>query len=167
MTTRRSLLAGFAGLAGLAAIPAGRALSQIINPTEAQPTLPTEKLVIVTHDGRKLDFTVEMAVGTDQQTVGLMFRKTVPDGTGMLFDWGTVRESNMWMRNTVSPLDMLFIDADGTIHHIAEHTVPQSLAVISSAGPVRATLEIAAGAAEKLDIRVGDKVQNRIFGKQG
>eukprot|EP01037_Dinobryon_pediforme_P012939 gene12939-13039_t len=161
MITRRHLLAG---LSALALLPAAHALAQIINPTAAQPQLPTEKLTILTHDGRKLDFTVEMALTQDQQTVGLMFRTSVPDGTGMLFDWGTPRESNMWMRNTVSSLDMLFIQPDGTISHIAERTVPQSLAVISSGGPVRATIEIAAGAAEKLDIRVGDKVQNRIFG---
>jgi uncharacterized membrane protein (UPF0127 family) len=105
-----------------------------------------------------------MALTQAQQIIGLMFRPTVPDGTGMLFDWGQPRESDMWMRNTIAPLDMLFISADGTIHHIAEDTVPQSLAVISSGGQVRATLEIAAGTAEKLDIRVGDKVQNSVFG---
>jgi uncharacterized membrane protein (UPF0127 family) len=93
-----------------------------------------------------------------------MFRPTVPDGTGMLFDWGVPRESQMWMRNTVSSLDMLFINQDGTIRSIAEHTVPQSLAIIDSHGPVRATVEITAGAAEKLDIRVGDKVEQRLFG---
>ena len=164
MTTRRFLLAGFAALALL---PATNALSQVINPTGPQPMLPTEKLVVLTHDGRKLEFTVEMALSQDQQTVGLMFRRNVPDYTGMLFDWGEPRESNMWMRNTISSLDMLFVNPDGTIRHIAERTVPQSLAVISSGGPVRATIEIAAGAAEKLDIRVGDKVQNRIFGNAG
>jgi uncharacterized membrane protein (UPF0127 family) len=82
----------------------------------------------------------------------------------MLFDWGGARASQMWMKNTISALDMLFINADGTIRHIAEHTVPQSLAVIDSGGPVRATLEVAAGTAERLDIRVGDKVMQRIFG---
>ena len=160
MTTRRFFLTT---LSALALLPAAQALAQVINPTGPQPMLPTEKLVVLTHDGRKLDFTVEMALSQDQQTVGLMFRKTVPEFTGMLFDWGTPRESNMWMRNTISSLDMLFVNPDGTIRHIAERTVPQSLAVISSGGPVRATIEIAAGAAEKLDIRVGDKVQNRIF----
>jgi uncharacterized membrane protein (UPF0127 family) len=68
------------------------------------------------------------------------------------------------MRNTVASLDMLFINADGSIRSIAEHTVPQSLAIIDSRGPVRATLELAAGTAERLDIRVGDKVLQRIFG---
>jgi uncharacterized membrane protein (UPF0127 family) len=164
MITRRFL---FAAAASLAALPAVRAVAQIINPTAAQPMLPTEKMTILTHDGRKLEFTVEMAITQDQQTVGLMFRPTVPDYTGMLFDWGQSRDISMWMRNTIAPLDMLFITADGVISHIAEHTVPQSLAVISGGGPVRATVEIAAGAAEKLDIRVGDHVQNRIFGPVG
>jgi uncharacterized membrane protein (UPF0127 family) len=162
MTTRRNLLAALAAAALLPA--AHNAAAQIINPSTPQPTLPTEKLVITTHDGKRHDFNVEMALSQDQQTVGLMFRPSVPAGTGMLFDWGTPRESNMWMRNTISSLDMLFINPDGTVRHIAERTVPQSLAVIESRGPVRATLELAAGTAEKLDIRVGDRVQNRIFG---
>jgi uncharacterized membrane protein (UPF0127 family) len=93
-----------------------------------------------------------------------MFRPTVPADGGMLFDWGTVRESQMWMRNTIASLDMVFINADGTIRAIAENTVPESLAVIDSRGPVRATLELAAGTAARLNIRVGDKVQQRIFG---
>jgi uncharacterized membrane protein (UPF0127 family) len=159
MIARRTL---FAVLAVAAALPAFA--QDLNNPTTAQPKLPTEKMVVVTHDGRRIPFEVEMALTQAQQTVGLMFRPTVPDGTGMLFDWGVARESQMWMRNTVSSLDMLFINQDGTIRSIAEHTVPQSLAIIDSHGPVRATVEITAGAAEKLDIRVGDKVEQRLFG---
>jgi uncharacterized membrane protein (UPF0127 family) len=130
-----------------------------------QPELPKEKLVIVTRDGRRLDFNVEMALTTAQQTIGLMFRPAVPPDGGMLFDWGVERTSQMWMRNTISSLDMVFIRADGTIRTIAERTTPLSLATIDSRGPVRATLELAAGSAERLDIRVGDKVVQRIFGK--
>jgi uncharacterized membrane protein (UPF0127 family) len=163
MIARRTLFAAFA-LALTAPAWAPSWAQDLINPTKAQPQLPTEKLTIVTHDGRRLDFTVEMALTEAQQTIGLMFRPSVPDGTGMLFDWGTPRESQMWMRNTIAPLDMLFINQDGTIRSIAENTVPQSLAVIDSHGPVRATLEIAAGTAEKLDIEVGDKVEQRLFG---
>ena len=133
-------------------------------PTGPQPELPKEKLVIITHDGIHHDFLVEMALTMDQQITGLMFRPTVPADGGMLFDWGAPRTSQMWMHNTIASLDMLFINADGTIRSIAEHTVPQSLATIDSRGPVRATLELAAGTAERLDIRVGDKVQQRIFG---
>ncbi|HYZ65044.1 MAG TPA: DUF192 domain-containing protein [Acetobacteraceae bacterium] len=131
--------------------------------TAAQPELPKEKLTIVTRDGTRHDFNVEMALTPDQQTVGLMFRKEVPPDGGMLFDWGTPRESTMWMRNTVAPLDMVFINADGTVRRIAENTVPESLATIDSGGPVRATLELAAGTARRLGIRVGDKVEQRIF----
>jgi uncharacterized membrane protein (UPF0127 family) len=133
-------------------------------PTAAQPPLPTEKLVIVTHDGARHDFMVEMALTPVQQEIGLMFRPTIPPNGGMLFDWGGLRASQMWMKNTMAPLDMLFIDQDGTIRHIAENTVPYSLAVISGGPPVRATLEVAAGTAARLDIRVGDKVLNKVFG---
>ena len=131
--------------------------------TTAQPELPKERLVIVTKDGARHEFNVEMALSPEQQTVGLMFRPSVPADGGMLFDWGTPRDSTMWMRNTVSPLDMLFINDDGTIRRIAEDTVPQSLAMIESRGPVRATLELAAGTAKRLGIRVGDRVEQRMF----
>ncbi len=160
MTLRRSLLLAIA----LFALSSPVRAADLDNPTGPQPTLPTEKLTITTRDGKVHEFNVEIAATSEQQTIGLMFRKEVPAGTGMLFDWGGVRNSDMWMRNTISSLDMLFIDPDGKIHHIAENAVPQSLAVISSDGPVRGTLEIAAGSAEKLDIHVGDVVRQRIFG---
>ncbi len=153
---RRSLLA----LLSLAPLSAH---AQGANITGPQPELPKEKLVIVTRDGARHDFSVEMALTPDQQTVGLMFRPNVAADGGMLFDWGTARDSQMWMRNTIAPLDMVFINADGTIRSIAENTVPESLAIIDSRGPVRATLELAAGTAARLNIRVGDKVEQRIF----
>ncbi len=132
--------------------------------TQPQPELPKEKLIIVARDGTQHVFNVEMALTSDQQTVGEMFRPRVPEDGGMLFDWGTPRESQMWMRNTLAPLDMIFISSDGSIRSIAENTVPESLAVISSRGDVRATLEVAAGTAARLNIRVGDHVRQRIFG---
>jgi len=153
-------------IAALAAAPLA-AQAQMPDTTKAQPELPKEKLVIVTRDGVRHDFMVEMALQPDQQTVGLMFRPSVPADGGMLFDWGAPRDSTMWMRNTVAPLDMLFINPDGTIHHISEDAVPQSLATIPSGGPVRATLELAAGTAKRLGIRVGDKVEQRVFGPVG
>ena len=154
---RRRLLT----LLALAPVPA---LAEGPDTTRAQPELPKERLVIVTRDGTPHEFNVEMALSPDQQTVGLMFRPTVAADGGMLFDWGVARDSQMWMRNTIASLDMVFINADGTIRSIAENTVPQSLAIIDSRGPVRATLELAAGTTARLNIRVGDKVQQRIFG---
>lgn len=130
----------------------------------AQPVLPKEKLVIVTSDGISHPFDVEMAITPEQQEVGLMFRPTVPADGGMLFDWGEPRDSTMWMRNTVAPLDMLFMGRDGRVRRIAENTTPESLAMIPSGGPTRATLELAAGTAARLHIRVGDRVEQRVFG---
>ncbi|MBR0673095.1 DUF192 domain-containing protein [Roseomonas soli] len=153
---RRSVLA----LAALAPLPL-RAQPGVDQP---QPRLPTEPLVIVTRDGRRLTFTVEMALDSGQQMIGLMFRPEVKPDEGMLFDWGTPRESSMWMRNTIASLDMVFIAADGRIHRIAERTVPHSLATVASNGPVRATLELRAGITEQLDIRAGDRVLHRVFG---
>jgi uncharacterized protein len=156
MILRRALIAAAALLP-----VAARAQPGVDRP---QPRLPTEPLVIVTRDGRRLAFTVEMALSSEQQMIGLMFRPEVKPDEGMLFDWGAPRESSMWMRNTLASLDMVFIAADGRIHRIAERTVPHSLATVSSNGPVRATLELAAGVTERLDIRAGDRVLHRIFG---
>ena len=126
-------------------------LAQAPDPTGPQPELAKEKLVITGHGG-------------PEQIVGEMFRTSIPADGGMLFDWGYPRDSQMWMRNTLVSLDMVFINQDGTIRAIAEETTPRSLAVIPSGGPVRATLELAAGTTAKLDIRVGDTVKQRIFG---
>jgi uncharacterized membrane protein (UPF0127 family) len=139
------------------------AMAQAPEPNGPQPELPKEKLVIVTHDGTQHVFNVEMALNPAQQTVGEMFRTHIPDDGGMLFDWGFPHESKMWMRNTLVPLDMVFINADGTIRSIEEDTTPRSLAQVDSHGPVRATLELAGGVTAKLDIRVGDTVRQQIF----
>lgn len=161
--TRRNLLAA---LTILAILPVGQKLraQNALDRTGPQPELPKERLDIVTRDGRSHSFDVEMALTADQQITGLMFRKTVPADGGMIFDWQAPRQSQMWMRNTLAPLDMVFIGEDGTIRSIAENTVPQSLAVIDSRLPVRATLELAAGTTAAMGIRVGDKVRQRIFG---
>lgn len=160
---RRYLLA-FAALLPLTLPLFSPAWAQAPEPTGPQPELPKEKLVIVGHGGPEHVFNVEMAVKPEQQITGEMFRTSVPADGGMLFDWGYARESQMWMRNTLVSLDMVFINADGTIRSIAESTTPRSLAVIDSRGPVRATLELAGGTTAKLDIRVGDTVKQGIFG---
>jgi uncharacterized membrane protein (UPF0127 family) len=148
-------------LAALALLPAA-ARAQ----TGPQPRLPEEPLTFITRDGTRHEFRVEMALNWNQQMVGLMFRPSVGPNEGMLFDWGVSRESQMWMRNTITSLDMVFITAEGRIRRIAERTVPYSEATIPSGGPVRATLELAAGTAERLGLRPGDQVIQRIFGNQ-
>lgn len=142
----------------LATAPALMLTAQAQEPTTAQPELPKERITIVAKGGQQHPFDVELAITPDQQTVGEMFRTRIPPDGGMLFVWPAPRESQMWMRNTLVPLDMVFIDADGTIRRIAENTVPQSLRIIDSGGPVAATLELAGGTTARLGITVGDKV---------
>ena len=90
-------------------------------------------------------FTVEIAETEAQREKGLMFRKKLPEGQGMLFDFHRDQEVALWMENTYIPLDMIFIRGDGRILRIAEKTEPLSTRIIPSGGPVRAVLEVIGG----------------------
>jgi uncharacterized membrane protein (UPF0127 family) len=109
-------------------------------------------------------FTVEVAETPAQMEQGLMFRRQLAENVGMLFDYKQPTMATMWMRNTLIPLDMLFVDAQGRIVNIRERAVPQSDDVIASAAPVRAVIELNGGTAARLGIVPGDKVQHPIFG---
>jgi len=148
----------------LLALAGGVARADDGDPTGPQPKLPTEQLTITSDDGKQHVFTVEVAATEQQQDTGLMFRTSVPANTVMLFPWPQPQISEMWMKNTIEPLDMVFIGADGTVKAIAENTVPYSLRVISSGVPVLATLELQSGITATLDINVGDKVIAKQFG---
>jgi uncharacterized protein len=108
-------------------------------------------------------FTVELAETEAQREKGLMFRRKLPEGQGMLFDFHREQEVAMWMQNTYIPLDMVFIRGDGRILRIAEQTEPLSTRIIPSGGPVRAVLEVSGGTARKLGIAPGDRVAYPIF----
>lgn len=108
-------------------------------------------------------FSVEVANDPDEISYGLMDRPYLDPQSGMLFDFGQPRETAMYMKNTLIPLDMLFLSADGTIEMIARNTVPGSLRTISPGIPVKAVLEINGGKAEELGIEPGDKVIHPIF----
>jgi uncharacterized membrane protein (UPF0127 family) len=103
-------------------------------------------------------FTIELATAMEQQVQGLMFRRTLAPDAGMLFLYTEDHDIQMWMKNTLIPLDMIFIRGDGTILSIAERTVPQSLATIGSQGAARAVLEVNGGTAARLGIKPGDRV---------
>jgi uncharacterized membrane protein (UPF0127 family) len=133
-------------------------------PAVAQrPSLKTASLVIVGGGGSHR-FTVELAETPAEMQQGLMFRPSLAPDAGMLFDFKEPTSATMWMRNTLIPLDMLFVDGNGRIVNIAERTVPQSDAVIAAAAPVRAVIELNGGTAARLGIRAGDRVVYPIFG---
>ena len=108
-------------------------------------------------------FSIEIADTEPAREKGLMFRKTLPDGQGMLFDFHTEQDVSFWMQNTYIPLDMIFIRADGRISRIAENAEPLSTKLIPSDGPVLAVLEVIGGTARRLGIAPGDRVAFPIF----
>jgi uncharacterized membrane protein (UPF0127 family) len=108
-------------------------------------------------------FSVELAVTEEQRARGLMFRKELSAGKGMLFDFKFEQEAEFSMQNTYIPLDMIFIRADGHIRRIAENAEPLSTKFFLSGGPVRGVLEVIGGTAKKLGIAPGDLVAHPIF----
>ncbi|MBV9861489.1 MAG: DUF192 domain-containing protein [Alphaproteobacteria bacterium] len=124
---------------------------------------PTAELTVVTATGPH-KFTVEVATTPAQMEQGLMFRRSLAPDAGMLFDFKTPTLATMWMKNTLIPLDMLFVDQHGHIVNIRERAVPESLETIPAAGPARAVIELAGGTAERLGIKPGDEVRFPIFG---
>jgi uncharacterized protein len=108
-------------------------------------------------------FAVEIADTEAQREKGLMFRKNLPDGQGMLFDFKREQDVSFWMQNTYIPLDMIFIRGDGSILRIVENAEPLSTRLIPSGGPVLAVLEVIGGTAHRLGISAGDRVAHPIF----
>src|ERR1700724_129558 len=121
-----------------------------------------QPLEIATKSGVKV-FSVEMATTEEEKTTGLMYRKELADGKGMLFDFSPEQQVSMWMKNTYISLDMIFIRADGRILRIAENTEPLSTKIIPSGGLAKGVLEVMAGTAQKYGIAPGDRVANPLF----
>ena len=108
--------------------------------------------------GQTHKFNVEVARTDEEQKRGLMFRTSLPEGGGMIFPFEKPRIGSFWMENTLIPLDMIFIRADGSIDRIAENTIPESLEPVVSGGEVSAVLELAGGTAARLGIDETAKV---------
>jgi len=154
MLARRRLLVLIVALFPVLAGPAARAQFQ---------TFPTSELTIVTASGPH-PFRIELATTPEQKAQGLMFRRQLAPDAGMLFDFGQPIMATMWMKNTLIPLDMLFVGQDGRVVNIRERAVPESLDTIAAAAPVRAVIELNGGTAARLGIRPGDRVVYPIFG---
>ena len=146
-------------LAAPAALMAGGALAQ-----SSEITFQKSSLVVVTA-AREIKFDVELALNDAERSRGLMYREKLGPYDGMLFDFHQDAPVSFWMKNTLIPLDMIFIAADGTIRHIHANAVPKSEESIPSGGhSVRGVLEINGGSARLLGIKPGDKIRHAIFG---
>src|ERR1700693_4028554 len=124
---------------------------------------PSAELNVVTAGGPH-KFAVEVATTPAQLEQGLMFRQSLAPDSGMLFDFKSPQPVMMWMKNTLIPLDMLFVDTQGRMVNIHERAVPESLETIGSGAQVRGVIELNGGTAARLGIRPGDRVVYPIFG---
>lgn len=129
----------------------------------AQSAFERSRAVLETKSGQHV-LQIELAVTQPQRSQGLMFRRSLAQDAGMLFDFGRTGPVGMWMRNTYIPLDMLFIDETGRVTQIATDTEPFSEAVIAADRPVRGVLEVPAGTAARLEAAPGDRLVHPLFG---
>jgi uncharacterized protein len=129
---------------------------------EKPPEFDRGHLTIVASGGR-FQFEVELAQTPAERARGLMFRESLADDHGMLFDFGHPQEVAMWMRNTLIPLDILFIRSDGSISRIARDAHPLSDRVMESGDPVRAVLELRGGLTAERGIEPGDRIIHPLF----
>ena len=136
----------------------------VFAPSAQTPTVFERSTLTIQTERGSHKFDVELATTPDQLSVGLMYRRSLAVDAGMLFDYGRPQKVAMWMKNTLIPLDMVFIDASGTVAHISERAVPKSLRTISSKVPVRAVLELNGGTVARLKIKIGDRIRHAIFG---
>jgi uncharacterized membrane protein (UPF0127 family) len=135
-------------------------------PSAGQPSLERAPsgleqlpLTVLSANGRSHRFTVEVARTAEEQATGLMNRQNLAPDRGMIFPYQPPRNASFWMKNTLIPLDIIFIRPDRTIARIEAETVPLSLEPVPSLEPVGAVLEIAGGRAAELGIKPGDRVQ--------
>jgi len=133
----------------------------------AEPQLQqfaTSHVTIVSADGPHR-FMVELAETPGQMEQGLMFRHSLAPDAGMLFDFGSPTNVTMWMKNTLIPLDMLFLDSSGRIIDIHERAVPRSLETIAAKAPSRYVIELNGGTVERLGIKPGDRATSPYVGQ--
>ena len=154
-----SLVAG-----GLAATPAQAWQAKPKPAAVAKPSAKLDTVEILTMRGR-VKFTVELAVTRAEQERGLMFRKALAPDRGMLFPYKPPQRAAFWMKNTLIPLDIIYIAPDGLVLSIARNAVPHDLTPIPSGGVIGGVLEIPGGRAAQLGILPGDRVLNKIFPK--
>ena len=122
-----------------------------------------EKLVIKTNGGQDIAYNIELAQTPQEHAKGLMHRQFMPEYQGMLFIFQKAKIQNFWMKNTLIPLDLLFIDEKGIIQHIHHNAIPHDQSFINSQNPVPFVLEINGGQAKKHGIQIGDKVLHKLM----
>ncbi len=118
----------------------------------------TTNLQIICQNGSTKTVKAELAITPQEQATGYMFRKDIPEGTGMLFIFKNEQYLSFWMKNTPTPLSIAYIDSDGIIRDIFDMQ-PLSLETISSTTKARYALEVPQGWFAKQGIKPGDRLK--------
>lgn len=129
----------------------------------APEPLLRDVITIRTQDNQNFKFNIELALTPQQQARGMMFRNFMAEDSGMLFLFKKEEPRSFWMKNTLIPLDLLFVAKDGEIHHVHSRAKPQDLTQITAKRPAMAVLEIKGGMADILGITPGDKILHPYF----
>lgn len=168
----KSLVIALISLSAMFQVANGQAVQSAPSTAKVELQVPlvidgreAEEIWINTGQGR-FRFTAEIADEQSERSIGLMHREKMAPTHGMLFQFETVRNIQMWMRNTPLSLDMVFINNSGEVMNIAERTTPFSDAIIESGEPVSFVLEINAGVSRLIGLKEGDKIEHRLFTKQ-
>ncbi len=138
-----------------AAAQSTQAAAPSVHPVSGLPVVPLN----VVHGSKTFHFRVELARTPQEQSKGLMFRTQMGPDEGMIFPFDPPRGASFWMRNTVIPLDLIFVGPDGRILNIAANAVPYDETHLISNGEAKAVLELIGGRAAQLGIVPGDKVE--------
>jgi uncharacterized membrane protein (UPF0127 family) len=161
----RFILPAFAALAMASALSvAGHSTLARAQSAVAENETKLETLRFKTASGDHA-FSVEVMRTDAERAKGLMYRRFMPVDRGMLFDFKVEQPVMMWMKNTYLPLDMVFMSRDGVVVNIAENTEPLSERIIASGAPTYAVLELNAGVARGIGLKVGDRAAHPMFGK--
>ncbi|CTQ50778.1 DUF192 domain-containing protein [Jannaschia donghaensis] len=148
--TRRALIGALTALLLLPGVAGAKTTSPICD----------ENRVEVRGDFGSVRFKVELAMTPQEQAQGLMFRESLPRMAGMLFVYPRESSVSFWMRNTLIPLDMIFVDQTGTIVRVHSEAIPLDETPIPAGAPTLAVLEINGGLAARLGIDAGDQLRS-------
>jgi uncharacterized membrane protein (UPF0127 family) len=119
---------------------------------------PRERIAIETRSARRHTFDAWRADTPQTRAQGLMFVRSLQPEQAMIFVYSPPQHVGMWMKNTLIPLDMLFVDADGCVVKVHEQAQPGALETIAADDPVVLVVELAGGVAGRLGLRAGDRV---------
>ena len=118
-----------------------------------------EDIIEIRQNGVQAQFNIELAVTPAEQAQGLMYRESMPSFDGMLFVYPSPRAVTFWMKNTLIPLDMLFIDETGLVQRIKENATPQSTETIPGGENIQYVLEINGGLSKMLGLSAGAEIR--------